>query len=695
MKKISVCGFVFSVMAIVLFGFTATVFAAPITVTESASPVTWDFAVLRGGCNPNGLATTAYFEYGPDLGYGSVSSTIDVGNGTTNINFPFTTLELIPETTYHYRFVAENADGITYGPNVVFTTSASPVNSPSMWFQPLDLGTDSRTAASQLDSTQPFDARAADDFSYSNPNGAIGQVRWWLTEWNGAPPYVTPSAFNIYIYTNDPSGSGCSPLDVIQSWTIPISESHEEFFDSATDTYSYWAELTPAFVPVPGVHYWVSIQAVLDFIPQAGLKSAAGPTNFCGAMYVFELAGIPNWTSLVSGSDIAFIFYPDIDFPIPLVTGTNGDEIVNSEPASTVKGTDFGTISFGASVTNVYSIANTGTANLAIVDVTINGTGASSFSMQNMPASVAAGADSDFSITFNPVSAGYYSANLSIVNNSNDTPYVINLAGMVEKADPIISTWPTATTITYGQTLADSSLSDGTASVAGSFGFTTPTTVPRAGTTNQDVNFFPTDSNNYNTISGTVSVTVNKKNLTVIGAKSDNKIYDGTTAATIMGGTLSGIELGDIITLGNAVDGNFASPDVGTDIAVGSLMTLDGTDAGNYSLTQPLLSADITTASQVISFANPGQQTITSTVQLVGTASSGFDVNFEVLSGHGVIILNNMLSFTNVGWVTIRATQPGDGNWDTAAYVDQSFQVTENGSIFPWPIFMPAVLGVK
>ena len=44
-----------------------------------------------------------------------------------------------------------------YGFNCV-----SQVNSLAIRFQPLDI--DSGAAASQLDSTQPFDARAADDF---------------------------------------------------------------------------------------------------------------------------------------------------------------------------------------------------------------------------------------------------------------------------------------------------------------------------------------------------------------------------------------------------------------------------------------------------------------------------------------------------------------------------------------------------
>ena len=80
---------------------------------------------------------------------------------------------------------------------------------------------------------------------------------------------------------------------------------------------------------------------------------------------------------------------------------------------------------------------------------------------------------------------------------------------LVNQATPTVSTWPTATDITYGQTLASSILSGGAASVAGTFAFTNPSTAPAAGTASQSVTFTPTDGVNYAIVSGTVSVTVN------------------------------------------------------------------------------------------------------------------------------------------------------------------------------------------
>lgn len=101
----------------------------------------------------------------------------------------------------------------------------------------------------------------------------------------------------------------------------------------------------------------------------------------------------------------------------------------------------------------------------------------------------------------------------------------------VNKATPIVTTWPTAAEITYGQTLADSKLSGGVASVDGTFAFIAPTIVPNAGTQSFDIIFTPTDSDNYNTVISSVSVKVNKATPTVITWPTATNITYGQTLA--------------------------------------------------------------------------------------------------------------------------------------------------------------------
>ncbi|NDC04506.1 MAG: hypothetical protein EBZ81_16510, partial [Betaproteobacteria bacterium] len=86
----------------------------------------------------------------------------------------------------------------------------------------------------------------------------------------------------------------------------------------------------------------------------------------------------------------------------------------------------------------------------------------------------------------------------------------------VTKTTPTIAVAPTASTITYGQSLSAVTLTGGTASVLGTFAFKTPATTPNAGLAqNFKVVFTPTDTASYELVEIDVPVTVNKATATV------------------------------------------------------------------------------------------------------------------------------------------------------------------------------------
>ena len=134
------------------------------------------------------------------------------------------------------------------------------------------------------------------------------------------------------------------------------------------------------------------------------------------------------------------------------------------------------------------------------------------------------------SVTFTPTDTTDYNAVIVTVS------VTVN-----NKATPTVTAWPTAGAITYGQTLASSALTGGTASVAGTFSWTSPLTAPGAGTPSESVTFTPTDTTNYNTVSGTVTVTVNKATPTVTAWPTAGTIAVGQTltSSTLAGGTAS------------------------------------------------------------------------------------------------------------------------------------------------------------
>jgi hypothetical protein len=78
----------------------------------------------------------------------------------------------------------------------------------------------------------------------------------------------------------------------------------------------------------------------------------------------------------------------------------------------------------------------------------------------------------------------------------------------INKATPLVTAWPQAAPIIYGDMLGSSSLTGGEASVPGSFAFVYPEACPEAGLQSVAVTFIPEDTHNYNSVSGTVEIAV-------------------------------------------------------------------------------------------------------------------------------------------------------------------------------------------
>ncbi len=168
----------------------------------------------------------------------------------------------------------------------------------------------------------------------------------------------------------------------------------------------------------------------------------------------------------------------------------------------------------------------------------------------------------------------------------------------------------------------------------------------------------------------TLVYTINKKALAVSLSLGVDKVYDGNNLATITG-TLTGMVGTDIVTLNGM--GTFAQVNVGTNISITSTSTLAGTDAGNYSLTQPTgLSANITAKPLTITGVTANNKnydgTTTATLSGVATATltgivAGDELNV-ILGGTPVAnfaqsSVGNAITVTVVGF-TISGTATGN-----------------------------------
>jgi len=264
-------------------------------------------------------------------------------------------------------------------------------------------------------------------------------------------------------------------------------------------------------------------------------------------------------------------------------------------------------------------------------------------------------------------------ASQSVTFTPNDTDNYNTATGTasvtVNRANSNVTTWPTASAITYGQMLSSSTLSGGAATPTGSFAFTTPTTAPNAGTASQSVTYTPLDTDNYNTAIGTVSVTVNKASSSVTVDCPVSATYTGSAIETCTA-SYSGV---------GGLSGSL-SPTYSDNVIVGTA-TANASYAGdaNHNGSSGSDTFAITKASSSVTVDCPVSATYTGSAIEICTASYS-----------GVGGLSGSLSPTYsdnviVGTATANASYAGDANHNGSSGSD-TFAITKaNSNVTAWP----------
>jgi len=157
-----------------------------------------------------------------------------------------------------------------------------------------------------------------------------------------------------------------------------------------------------------------------------------------------------------------------------------------------------------------------------------------------------------------PTNAGNYTLTATV---SADATYSqassAATAFTIAKATPTVSVAPTASAVTVGAQLSTSNLSGGTATVVGTFAWTTPSTVVNS-TASYPVTFTPNDGVNYNTASSSASVTANPAGTTYSswlsgGTASDAAFLDYVFGAVTAGSLDASLKPTIAVTGGNLV----------------------------------------------------------------------------------------------------------------------------------------------
>ena len=98
-------------------------YGQPSIITQSASPVYQNSALLNGSVNPNGGVTSAWFQWGTTTNLNNTTTIQPVGAGASYLNYSAALTGLSANTTYYFRAVASSPSGTVYGSILSFTTS--------------------------------------------------------------------------------------------------------------------------------------------------------------------------------------------------------------------------------------------------------------------------------------------------------------------------------------------------------------------------------------------------------------------------------------------------------------------------------------------------------------------------------------------------------------------------------------------
>lgn len=305
--------------------------------------------------------------------------------------------------------------------------------------------------------------------------------------YNGFPRPVTittnPAGLNVIVTYN---GSGVVPVNA-GSYNVAVSIDEDNYSGSSTATLVV-SKASPVVSTWPIASAITYGQALSASTLSGGSANTEGSFSFTNPSYV---PGAGNYSASVK-------FTP-----------------VNLQNYTTVS-------------SNVTVIVHKANATITITNITqvYNGL-AHNVTVATSPTGLT------YSVTYNgssvsPVNAGAYNVVVTITDNNYQG--TANAILTVQKANPIVSTWPTASGITYGQPLSASVLSGGSANIGGVFNFANPTFIPSAGVYNAEVVFAPTNNQNYNSLSGFVNVSVGKATASIVIGNT-NQTYNGSPRA--------------------------------------------------------------------------------------------------------------------------------------------------------------------
>ncbi len=318
----------------------------PTVSTFPAQNITQTSGKIRGSVNPNGQATTYYFEWGTSTSYDHETAHRDAGSGKNSITVDETIANLTPGTTYHYRLVAQNPSGTSHGSDRTFTTTAISVSMPTASTGSASDVTENTAVLSGT--VNPQGAETKFRFEYGTDT-SYGSATPWFAAGNGTSELsvnatitgLTPSTtYHFRIVAENSAGTvtGDEATFTTEALTDPAADTRQRFT-------GWWYDSTQ-----PGTGLAVAIQDNNKVFLAWFVYDAQGRTTWYasgGSManqntYVGELRKWTGWawgtepysmpTSQVVGS-VTLIFNKGSNDSISFTATVNGTVVTNNYSA--------------------------------------------------------------------------------------------------------------------------------------------------------------------------------------------------------------------------------------------------------------------------------------------------------------------------------------------------------------------------
>ena len=625
---------------------------APTAVTVAASPIGSTTATLNGNVIANNLSTTVTFEYGLTVAYGTiVAATPGTVTGMTNTAVSASLSSLLIGSTYHFRVIAVNGAGTTYGSDLTFLTGCP---------QPADAGT----------ITGPTNVcQTGTGYIYSVPTIANASSYVW----------TLPSGFTI---TN---GSNTNTITV--SVSASASSGNVTVYGASTCSTGSPSSLavTANSLPVPTISGTTPICATnsATYTTQAGMTNyvwsvsgggsitAGGTATSSTVTVLWNTAGAQsvsvNYNNSNGCSANAPTVYPVTvnALPVPTVSGPSNVCVGNSGNVYT---TQAGMNSYAWVVSAGGTITAGGTATSNTVTVTWNTVGAQLVSVNyNSVAGCTGSTAGTQAVTVNPRPSPTLSGPNSICVLTTGNVYTTE-AGMSAYA------W----TVSSGGTITSGGTSNSN---------TVTVTWNSAGAQSVAVNYNNGSGCPANTATS-YPVTVNSLPVpTISGTSTVCSNHDGTYSTQAGMTDYQWSVTGGTITAGagtNAITVNFTSP--GTQNVYVNYDNSNGCSAVN-----PVSYPVTVYASPAPTITGPATACESSINNLYTTQAGMTNYVWEITPGAGQISQNG----TNQ--ISVYWTVPGD-NWINVSYTNGNGCNTDSPSVYdvyvsPLPVAITAIDG--